>query len=71
MTLEELIREAAGKRLDGLTLWIAPDGRCQANARYTGAKGWVVEHDPDPVAALKSALGEKAETPADPDNIFD
>lgn len=70
MTLEDLIRQAADKQLDGLTLWPS-DGRWQANARYAGAKGWIVAIDVDPVAALKTALGEKAEKPADPDNIFD
>lgn len=70
MTLEDLIRRAAGKQLNGLTLWPS-DERWQASVHYKGAKGWIVVIDACPVAALKTALGEKAEEPAALDNIFD
>lgn len=56
MTLDDLVKEAAARGdLRSLTLWTTPQGY-QASVSRDG-KSWRCEMAPDPVTALRRALG--------------
>jgi hypothetical protein len=66
--LDEALQKAAKRGLQALTLWKLQDGRWQANASDDRI-GWRVEHDADPVQAVRKALGAKT-LPNEP-SVFD
>lgn len=57
MTLEQLIARTS---FQGVTVWKSHQGGYQANVSEDG-KSWHVQMHPDPVVALKWALGEPPE----------